>query len=552
MTPIHTAKQHPVDPVEPVDAVVVGAGFAGLYMLYRLRQLGLKARVFEAGDGVGGTWYWNRYPGARCDVESMEYSYSFSEQLQQEWEWTERYPKQEEILRYVNHVADRFELRSDIQFETRVTAASYNDDSGNWTVRTDRGDAVEARFFISAGGCLSAGRVPDIPGLDGFKGKWYHTGNWPHQAVDFTGQRVGVIGTGSSGIQAIPAIARQASQVVVFQRTPNFSIPALNRPLPLEEQQAWKADYAEHRTKALSTRSGMLFEYGQKAALEVSEDERQAEYERRWKRGGANFVHAYNDLLVNRQSNDGAAEFVRNKIRSTVNDPKVAELLAPTDHAIGTKRICVDTDYYETYNLPHVSLVDLRATPITGIVANGIRTDAATHELDSIVFATGYDAVTGALDRIDIRGLGGQGLKEKWTAGPRTYLGIMTSGFPNLFFITGPGSPSILTNVVVAIEQHVDWIARCLQHMQAHDLGVVEAQATAEDEWVSRVNRVAARTLFPTAKSWYMGANIPGKPSVFLPFVGGFGNYRVICEGVISTGYTGFAFRPSRQSVVSN
>ena len=537
---------------ETVDAVVVGAGFAGMYMLYRLRQLGLKARVFEAGDGVGGTWYWNRYPGARCDVESMQYSYSFSEELQQEWQWSERYPRQEEILRYMNHVADRFDLRSDIAFETRVTAASYNEGEGSWTVRTDRDDVVKARFFISAGGCLSAGRVPDIPGLDGFKGKWYHTGNWPHEEVDFTGQRVGVIGTGSSGIQTIPAIAHQASEVVVFQRTPNFSIPAWNRPLPLEDQQAWKADYAEHRAKARSTRSGILYEYGQKAAPEVSDDERQLEYERRWKRGGPNFVHAYNDLLVNRQSNDGAAEFVRNKIRETVKDPKVAELLAPTDHAIGTKRICVDSNYYETYNLPHVSLVDLRATPITDIVANGIRTDAATYVLDSIVFATGYDAVTGALDRIDIRGLGGLALKEKWTSGPRTYLGIMTAGFPNLFFITGPGSPSILTNVVVAIEQHVDWIARCLQHMQSQNLAVVNAQAEAEDEWVLRVNKVAAGTLFPTAKSWYMGANIPGKPSVFLPFVGGFGNYRVICEEVISAGYTGFAFSPSRESVVSD
>ena len=536
------------DPTPPknVDAVVVGAGFAGLYMLYSLRRLGLKTRVFEAGDGVGGTWYWNRYPGARCDVESMQYSYSFSEELQQEWQWTERYPRQEEILRYINHVADRFDLRSDIQFETRVTAATYDEAGHHWTVRTDRGDTLVARFLISAAGCLSAGRVPDIPGLDSFKGNWYHTGNWPHHEVDFTGQRVGVIGTGSSGIQAIPAIARQASQVVVFQRTPNFSIPAWNQPLPPQDQQAWKTHYAENRRKALDTRSGILYEYSQRATPDVSEEERQQEYERRWKRGGANFTHAFNDIFINKQSNDSAAEFVRNKIRSTVKDSKLAELLAPTDHAIGTKRICVDTGYYETFNQEHVSLVDLRATPITDIVPSGIRTAQATHALDSIVFATGYDAVTGALDRIDIRGTGGQALKEKWSHGPRTYLGLMTAGFPNLFFITGPGSPSVLTNVVVAIEQHVDWIARCLQHMQNHKLGVAEPMVSAENEWVERVNKVAAGTLFPTTKSWYMGANIPGKPAVFLPFVGGFGNYRLICEEVVAQGYRGFTLAPAR------
>ena len=525
-----------------VDAVVVGAGFAGLYMLVRLRELGLKTQVFEAGDGVGGTWYWNRYPGARCDVESMQYSYSFSEALQQEWQWTERYPRQEEILRYINHVADRFELRPDIRFETRVTAAAYDAAGQQWTVRTDKGDTVVARFLISAGGCLSAGRVPDIPGLDSFKGKWYHTGNWPHHTVDFSGQRVGVIGTGSSGIQAIPAIARQASQVVVFQRTPNFSIPAWNRPLPRDEQQAWKANYAEHREKALATRSGILYEYSQRATSEATPQERQQEYERRWQRGGANFTHAFNDIFVNKQSNDSAAEFVRDKIRGIVKDPEVAALLAPTDHAIGTKRICVDTDYYQTFNEAHVRLVDLRATPITDIVAAGIRTPATTYELDSIVFATGYDAVTGALDRIDIRGPGGRALKEKWSEGPRTYLGIMTAGFPNLFFITGPGSPSVLTNVVVAIEQHVDWIARCLQHMQTRQLGVAEPTASAEDAWVERVNQVAAGTLFPSTKSWYMGANIPGKPAVFLPFVGGFGNYRAICEEVVMQAYRGFQF----------
>ena len=534
-----------------VDAVVVGAGFAGLYMLYRLRQLGLSARVFEAGDGVGGTWYWNRYPGARCDVESMQYSYSFSPELQQEWEWTERYPRQDEILRYINHVADRFELRSDIQLETRVTAASYDEGKRRWTVKTSRGDEVVARFLISAAGCLSAGRVPDIPGLDSFKGKWYHTGNWPHHHVDFSGQRVGVIGTGSSGIQAIPAIAKHAKQVTVFQRTPNFSIPAWNRPLSADEQRDWKAKYPEFREKARTTRSGILYDYSLRGTFDVDEQERQHEYERRWKRGGANYTHAFNDIFVNREANDRAAEFVRNKIRGIVKNPEVAATLAPTDHAIGTKRICVDTDYYATFNLPHVSLVDLKATPIQEIVASGIRTKDATYEFDSIVFATGYDAVTGSLDRIEIRGRDGLALKQKWTEGPRTYLGIMTAGFPNLFFITGPGSPSVLTNVVVAIEQHVDWIARCLQFMQQQHEEVAEANGDAENDWVRHVNEVADKTLFPTTASWYTGANVPGKPRVFLPYVGGLGNYTVICDQVAAEGYKGIRMQPAQASAVT-
>ena len=523
-----------------VDAVVIGAGFAGLYMLFKLRQLGLTARVFEAGDGVGGTWYWNRYPGARCDVESLQYSYSFSEELQQEWQWTERYPKQAEILRYINHVADRFGLRPDIQLNARVASAAFDEPGNRWTTTTEGGDRVTSRFLISAGGCLSAARVPDMPGLADFKGKWYHTGSWPHEPVDFTGQRVGVIGTGSSGIQSIPQIAKQAAQVVVFQRTPNFSIPAWNRPLPQQEQQAWKSNYAERRKEAKTTRSGILYDYSQYASADVSAPERQQEYERRWAKGGANYTHAFNDIYSNKKANDDAAEFVRNKIRNTVKDPKVATLLAPTDHAIGTKRICVDTDYYETFNLPHVSLVDLKAVPIEAIVPTGIRTQAGIHEFDSIVFATGYDAVTGALDRIDIRGKGGLALKEKWMAGPRTYLGLMTAGFPNFFLITGPGSPSVLTNVIMAIEQHVEWIADCLQHMQGKHMSVAEPIQQAEDDWVAHVNEVASKTLFTGTQSWYMGANIPGKPRVFLPYIGGLGTYTKICNEVVADGYRGF------------
>ena len=530
-----------------LDAVVIGAGFAGLYMLYRLRQLGLSARVFEAGDGVGGTWYWNRYPGARCDVESLQYSYSFDEALQQAWTWTERYPKQAEILQYINHVADRFELRRDIQLCTRVTQAHYDEGQCRWRVATDQGDLLSARFVISAAGCLSSARVPDLPGLASFQGRQYHTGHWPHATVDFTGQRVGVVGTGSSGIQTIPVIARQAAHLVVFQRTPNFSIPAWNKPLPLPDQQAWKANYADHRERARSTRSGILYDYSQRAAFDVSEDEREAEYQRRWARGGANFTHAFNDLYSNPQANDTAAEFVRGKIRELVQDPQRAALLSPTDHAIGTKRICVDTDYYETFNLPQVDLVDLKATPIEAVEPAGIRTSAHTFALDSIVFATGYDAVTGALDRIDIVGRGGQALKAKWSAGPRTYLGVSSAGFPNLFMITGPQSPSVLTNVIVAIEQHVGWIVACLQHMLDHGHHSVEASLEAENRWVEHVNEVASKTLFASANSWYTGANIPGKPHVFLPYIGGLGNYTAICNQVAADHYRGFDFKDPSQ-----
>lgn len=524
------------------DAVVVGAGFAGLYMLHRLRKLGLRARIYEAGDGVGGTWYWNCYPGARCDVESMQYSYSFDDDLQQEWQWSERYPRQEEILRYINHVADRFDLRRDIQLNTRVSGARYDEDRNRWDVQTEQGESISARFLISAVGCLSAARVPDIAGLQSFRGNWYHTGNWPKHEVDFNGLRVGVIGTGSSGIQAIPVIAQQAAELTVFQRTPNFSIPAWNRPLDEQEQRDWKRRYAEHRVRARDTRSGILYEYSQRAATEVDEAERQAEFERRWQRGGANFTHAFNDIFINRQSNEWAAEFVRNKIRSIVKDPAIAEKLVPKDHAIGTKRICVDTDYYATYNRPNVRLVDLRETPIEAIVPDGIRTATDVRALDAIVFATGYDAVTGSVERLGVRGRGGVALKEKWAGGPATYLGLMISGFPNLFLVTGPGSPSVLTNVVVSIEQHVDWIARCLERMQQQGVDRVEPEARAEQEWVAHVNEVAAGTLFPSTKSWYMGANIPGKPRVFLPYVGGFGNYTRLCEKVIAEGYPGFRF----------
>jgi cyclohexanone monooxygenase len=526
-----------------LDAVVIGAGFAGLYAIHKLRGLGLALRAFEAGSGVGGTWYWNRYPGARCDVESLQYSFSFDEALQQEWEWTERYPPQAEILRYLDHVADHFDLRRDIAFETRVTSATWDDAAGLWTVETDRGDRVTACFVIAATGALSAARKPDIPGLADFRGRWFHTGTWPHETIDFTGQRVGVIGTGSSGIQTIPAVAKQAAQVMVFQRTPNFSIPAWNGPLDPAMQRDWKSRYAEMRAKARGTRSGILYEYSSRGALDVDEAERQAEFDRRWARGGANFTHAFNDIFLKAESNDLAAEYVRGKIRSIVQDPAVAAKLCPTDHPIGTKRICVDTDYYATFNRPNVSLVDVREDPIEGVTPDGIRTRSREWQLDSIIFATGYDAVTGALMRIAVKGRGGATIQDHWAHGPLTYLGLMVAGFPNLFTVTGPGSPSILTNVVVSIEQHVEWIAECLRHMRDRGLTRIEATEEAETDWVRQVAEVASGTLFPRANSWYMGANIPGKPRVFLPWVGGFARYFEICNDVAARGYPGFAMR---------
>lgn len=522
------------------DAVVVGAGFAGLYMLYKLRELGLSAIVFERGAGVGGTWYWNRYPGARCDVESMQYSYSFSDELQQEWEWSERYPAQAEILSYIEHVADRFDLRRDIRFNTTVKSANFDETRSLWRVETNNGDEVAARFCIMASGALSASRKPDIAGLDQFEGRWFHTGQWPHEPIDFTGERVAVIGTGSSGIQVAPVIAQQASRLFVFQRTPNFSIPAWNHPLSREAQQDWKKNYAHHRAIAKASKSGALYEYGTRSAFEISDEEREREFDKRWARGGANFTHAFTDIFTDRNANEFAAAYVRRKIAEIVRDPRTAAKLKPTDHAIGTKRICVDTDYYAMFNRPNVELVDVREAPIVRIAENAVETAGASYEVDSIVFATGYDAVTGALTRIDIRGRGGVTLQDKWAAGPKTYLGLMIAGFPNLFTITGPGSPSVLTNVVMAIEQHVEWIANCLAFVQRQEIAVIEAEQDAEESWVAHVNEVASRTLHPQTNSWYMGANIPGKPRVFLPYVGGLGAYTEICREVADDGYRGF------------
>ncbi len=527
-----------MQPTQQFDVVIIGAGFAGLHMLHRLRAMGFSARVLEAAADVGGVWYWNRYPGARCDVESLQYSYSFSSELEQQWIWTEKYAGQPEILRYIQHVAERFDLRRDISFNTRVQTATFDEQAGCWDLRTDTGLCTRAQFCVMATGALSIPRLPDLPGIANFSGKIYHTGAWPHEGVDFTGLRVGVIGTGSSGIQAIPAIAKQAQKLVVFQRTANFSIPAWNAPLTAEAQQAWKAAYREHRTRAREV--GTLYEFSDRAASEVSEEERQHEYQRRWSQGGVNFVHAFTDLMVNKRSNDTIAEFVRSRIRHIVKDPDVAESLCPKDHPLGTKRICVDTGYFETYNRSNVLLVDLKKTPIAEVTSNSARTSDATHELDALVCATGYDALTGAVLNIDIRGCGGHALSTKWASGPRTYLGLMTHQFPNLFIITGAGSPSVLVNMIVGIEQHVEWISDCLAYLRSKGLAVIEATKPAEDAWVGHVNEAANKTLFPTANSWFLGANIPGKPRVFMPYVAKIGVYRKECQQVADQAYKGF------------
>ena len=524
-----------------LDVVVVGAGFSGMYLLHRLRQLGFSTQVYEAGSDVGGTWYWNRYPGARCDIESMDYSYSFDPELVQEWEWTERYSTQPEILAYANHVADRLDLRAEIQFDTRVTSAVFDEATARWSVSTDQGETVSAQFVVMAVGCLSTTKQPEVPGVDTFAGPTYHTGRWPHEGVDFTGQRVGVIGTGSSGIQSIPLIAEQAAHLTVFQRTPNFSMPAKNAPLDAAFVRQRKATYRQHREEAKHSPVGVLLDIPEELAVEADPAEREARFHEGWEAGFLFGVsRTYGDLLLDPAANELASEFVRGRIRDIVDDPAVAEALSPRNHPFGTKRPCLDTGYYATFNRENVTLIDLHASPIVEITPAGVQTSDREVELDVLVFATGFDAMTGPILGVDIVGRDGQPLREKWSAGPRTYLGLATAGFPNLFTVTGPGSPSVLSNMMVSIEQHVDWITDCLVALREQGASTIEATVAAEDGWVEHVNEVASMTLMPQANSWYMGANVPGKPRVFMPYVGGVGLYRELCATVAEKNYDGF------------
>jgi len=525
------------------DLIIVGAGFAGMYMLHKARGMGLRARVFEAGDGVGGTWYWNRYPGARCDVESMEYSYQFSDDLQQEWHWTERFAPQPEILRYANHVADRFDLRTDIRFETRVQSAQFDESSARWTVRTDRGDVVTGQYLVMATGCLSSTNMPQFPGLGSFKGQSYHTGAWPHEPVDFTGKRVGVIGTGSSAIQSIPIIAGQASELVVFQRTANYSVPAHNAPLDPAFEAEVKAEYPafRERNSQMMGAFGARLQVPDRPALRATPEEHRQAFDKAWERGGLGFQRSFNDIMIDSRANEIAKAYVHERIRGIVKDPATADLLCPTQ-VLGCKRMCVDSGYFDTFNLPHVKLVDIRPKGIEAITPTGVRAAGQDFELDVIVYATGFDAMTGSLLKVDIRGRDGVRLADAWSAGPRTYLGLNVAGFPNLFTISGPGSPSVLTNMIVSIEQHVNWIGECIDWMRANQRRSIEATPQAQEEWVGHVNAVASGTLYPGCNSWYLGANVPGKTRVFMPLLG-FPPYVERCKQVAANGYEGFELR---------
>ncbi|MES2710890.1 MAG: NAD(P)/FAD-dependent oxidoreductase [Pseudomonadota bacterium] len=532
-------------PTQTLDALIIGAGFSGMYQLHKLRDgLGLDALVLEAAEGVGGTWYWNRYPGARCDSESHSYCYAFSDDLIREWEFSERYPEQPEIMRYLNHVADRFDLRRSIQFNTRVTGARYDQDANLWHVTTSAGESFAATYLITAVGCLSTTNTPDMPGLASFKGRTVHTGEWPHEGLAFlNGKRVGQIGTGSTGIQAAPVIAEHAAHLTVFQRTPNYSVPARNAPLSEEFRRHVRENFDEIREIMHSNTNGHAFRITERSVFDVDEAEREAIYEAAWEKGGLQFRANFSDILTDLKANATAAEFVKRKIREIVKDPKTAALLSDIDHPYAAKRPPIDSFYFETFNRPNVALVDVRSNPIESITPDGIRLrDGTEHKLDIIVFATGFDAMTGPLLNLNIEGRDGITLREAWAAGPRSYLGLQVAGFPNLFTVTGPGSPSVLCNMPVAIEQHVDWITDCIAKLRADGIAKIEPKPEAVEDWAHQVNAAADETLLPQASSsWYLGANVPGKPRAFMPYAGGMARYRRICDDVAARGYEGFA-----------
>jgi cyclohexanone monooxygenase len=528
-----------------VDAVVIGAGFSGLYALHRLRnQMGLKVTVFETGGGVGGTWYWNRYPGARSDSDSYIYCFSFDEELWQEWEWSERYPEQHEIRAYLEHVAERYDLNRDIRFNTKVTAATFDEATDLWTVTTDGGDTVTATYVITGVGALSASNIPDFPGRDSFAGETYHTGHWPHERVDFTGKRVGVIGTGASAVQAVPLIAKEAAELTVFQRTANYILPARNGPVDPEVVAARKKDFEGIQERLKTSFFGFELYPLEKGVLESTDEEIEQELMSRWEKGGfALWLGGYIDIFFHQEANEKVKKFMHDRIKEKVHDPATAELLTPTGYPFGVKRIPLDSGYFETFNLPHVHLVDVKTNPIAEITPAGVRlADNTEYEVDTLVFATGFDAMTGPLNRIDIRGRGGVLLREKWAEGPRTYLGLMSAGFPNLFTMTGPQSPSVLSNMPVSIQQHGDLIATIIADMRERGAATIEPTVEAEDAWVAHNQELADATLFTVADTWYMGANIPGKPRVFLPNLDFVGPYRQKCDEIVAKGYEGFTF----------
>lgn len=529
-----------------IDALIVGAGFGGMRALYTLRSMGFAVQAIEASSDLGGVWHHNRYPGARCDVESYDYSYMFSPELEQDWRWSERYATQPEVLRYAHHVADRFDLRRDIAFDTRMERADYDEGTNRWTVSGTDGRQWNAGYLILAVGQLSTTKRPLFPGQDSFKGQILHSAEWPHEPVDLAGKRVGIIGTGSSGVQMTPVVAAEAAHLTVFQRSANFSIPAANAPIPDDEDRAVKADYRARRDRALNSPSGLGFVPNGASALDAEPEERTAVYEAAWRRLGFGFALAYKDILLNAASNETAAAFIRAKIAEQVDDPATRALLTPQGFPFGTKRPSVDSHYFATFNRDNVTLVDIKAAPIKAITPDGIRTADADYPLDIIVMATGFDAFTGSLLRPAISGRGGLTLSEAWNDGPVSYLGLSVADFPNMFIIVGPGSPSLLSNVILSIEQQVDWLAALLGHARDHDIAAIEATVEEQDAWVAHVNMRAQETLYPEAASYYMGAEIEGKPKVFMPYSGGVRAYRRILENVAAAGYAAFRLHRAR------
>jgi cyclohexanone monooxygenase len=529
------------------DIVVIGAGFGGMYAHYRFRQLGLSVFGFEQGTDVGGTWYWNRYPGARCDVESVDYTYTFSRELLEEWQWSERFSTQPEILEYASYVADKFDLRRDIKFESKIVSAKYDEAANLWTVKTDKGDAITCHYLVATVGCLSVPKDPDFEGLDSFKGKWVQTGAWPKEGVDWAGKNVLVIGTGSSAIQTIPEVAKTAKHLTVFQRTANFSVPAGNGPLPDHRQKEVFADYPGYLEKLKKTRGGQLWEMQtDSVAADFSEDEQQKRLRQAWELGRWNIQGCFRDIMQNEDANRLAAEFVHARIRETVKDPVTAEKLLPKNHPLGSKRMCLDTDYFETFNRPNVDLVDINEEPIVRITETSLQTSKQHYPADLIIFAIGFDAMTGPIVNLGIEGRGGLSLKQAWSEGPESYLGLAMPGFPNLFTVNGPSSPSVLTNMIVSIEQHVDWIANSIESLREKGIDRIEARRDATHAWAEHTEEVAGYTLFPKANSWYMGANVPGKPRLFLAYLGGFDNYAARCDAIAANDFEGFDLASSK------
>lgn len=524
------------------DVIVIGAGFSGLYMVHALTKSGFRVQAFEAAPDVGGTWYWNRYPGARCDSESLTYCYTFDEELCQDWTWTDRYPAGPEVLAYLQHVAERFKLRQHFKFNAKILSATYKEDTRRWEVTTTSGESVSAKFFISAVGNLSVPATPAVPGIEDYKGRWVHTGAWPDEPIDFTNKRVAVIGTGSSGIQISQSIAKTAGHLTVFQRTPTYTIPLRNMPLDPDIQRLWKSKYPDLIKTVRYSDGGLPFYVGTKSLKNANPEEQRKGLQAGWNLGGFRFMFGiFNDIGSDHDANKVAADFVREQVDAIVKDPSTAALLKPTSYPLGAKRIPLQTDYYEIFNQGNVDLVDLLKNPITQMTANGLIAGSTEHEFDLVVFATGFEAVTGPLVHIDITGKNGQKLKNVWEDGPYSYLGLATPGFPNMFTVAGPGGPGLISNVPPTLEQHVEWVSGCINYLRDHKVDEIEASESSADEWIRHVHAEAKKTMYPYApRSWYDGSSLTGKTRPFPIYTGGFGNYRKICDNVAADDYHGF------------